>query len=65
MTILNSLRFGLVVSLITLSYLCVGISGLLLLAGNTVANVESEPLGWIGLWKYYNEKIELVKISLL
>ena len=65
MTILNTLRFGLSVFLITLSYLSVGISGLFLLLGNTVANVGSEPLGWIGLWKYYNEKIELVKISLL
>lgn len=65
MTILNTLRFGLAVFLITLSYLCVGVSGLLLLAGNTVASVESEPLGWIGLWEYYDEKIELAKINLL
>lgn len=65
MTILNTLRYGLAVFLITLSYLCVGVSGLFLLAANVVASVESEPLGWIDLWKYYDEKIEAAKASLL
>lgn len=65
MNILNNIRYGLAILLITLSYLCVGLSGLVLLAGNTVAGVDSEPLGWFGLWKYYNERIEAAKVSLL
>lgn len=65
MNIINNIRYGVSVTLLTLAYICVVVGSTLMHLTDFVAgtNFEHTPLkSW---WELYTKELELVKVSLL
>lgn len=66
MNIINNIRFTVGVALLTIAYLFVAVSGVVLLFGGKVSGHSFESYcNYKSLWRMYKAEIELIKQGLL
>lgn len=65
MTILNNIRYGLAITTLTLAYLTVAISGVLLEITDLITRGQKDPISWGQWWEMYREGLDMIKVSLL
>lgn len=65
MTILNNIRYGLAITTLTLAYLTVAVSGLLLEITDLITQSEISPTDWKRWLEMYKTELDVIKVSLL
>lgn len=65
MTILNNIRYGLAVTTLTLAYLTVAVSGLLLEITDLITQSEISHTDWSRWVSMYKTELDVIKVSLL
>lgn len=65
MTILNNVRYGLAITTLTLAYLTVAISGLLLEITDLITQSDMSHTAWSKWWSMYLNELDVIKVNLL
>lgn len=65
MTILNNIRYGVAITTLTLAYLTVAISGVLLEITDLITQSEISHTDWTRWVEMYKTELDVIKVSLL
>lgn len=65
MTILNNIRYGLAITTLTLAYLTVAVSGLLLEITDLITQSEISHTDWKRWVEMYKTELDVIKVGLL
>lgn len=65
MNIINNIRFTISVALLSVAYIFVALSGVILWIGDMVSGSELSTCSYSKLWSMFKDEIELIKQGLL